>query len=196
MATIDARGKACPIPVILSKKEVDSGNRNFSILVDNDTAVENLKRFGNSNGLELTVSGVAPNFEVVFRDGEEAVCENGCELMEEPYKSWAVFIGKEGIGEGDLELGASLLKMFFYTLAQDQDIPTYILFMNEGAKVPVTNDQVVEQLSALKKLGSEILVCGTCLDYYGIKEELQIGTVSNMYDIASAMKAVDKVITL
>lgn len=196
MTKVDARGKACPIPVILSKKEADRGNRNFSILVDNDTAVENLKRFGSSNGLELTVSGTAPDFEVVFRDAEVAECENGCELMEEDYTSWAVFVGKEGIGEGELELGASLLKMFFYTLAQDKDIPTYILFMNEGAKVLVTNDQIVEQLVALKELGSDILVCGACLDYYGIKDQLQIGTVSNMYDIASAMKSVNKVITL
>jgi selenium metabolism protein YedF len=196
MTKIDARGKACPIPVILSKKEVDSGNRNFSILVDNQTAVENLKRFGNSNGLELSISGTAPDYEVVFQDGEVAACEHGCELMEEEYNSWAVFVGKQGVGDGDLELGASLLKMFFYTLAQDKDIPTYILFMNDGAKVPVTNDQVVEQLIALKELGSDILVCGTCLDYYGIKDQLQIGTVSNMYDIASAMKSVNKVIAL
>jgi selenium metabolism protein YedF len=86
--------------------------------------------------------------------------------------------------------------MFFYTLTQDENIPSYILFMNDGVKATTNNDQVIEQLITLSEMGAVILVCGTCLNYYNITDKLKVGTVSNMYDIVNAMKAVDKVITL
>lgn len=222
---IDARGMACPIPVIKAKKEAERGSIEFLVLVDNKTAVENLKRFGASNGYLTAIESKGQDFEVAFSKAEitgaivaeyggavsaaagagnaggepgtdgstDQAC--GCELIDE-FKTYAVFVGREGIGEGSPELGASLLKMFFYTLAQDSDIPRYILFMNAGVKVPVDNEQVTEHLKALEEMGSEILVCGTCLNYYDIAAGLRIGTVSNMYDIAKAMKSVDKVITL
>ena len=84
----------------------------------------------------------------------------------------------------------------FYTLAESNDAPRYILFMNSGVKLPVENDQVVEHLKALQEKGSEILVCGTCLKFFGIADNLKIGTVSNMYDISERMHLADKVITL
>lgn len=189
---VDARGKACPIPVVMTKKEVDNGSENFIVLVDNKTAVENLKRFGKNSGYQTEITESNSEFEVSFT---KMVDFDNCIIIDND-KKWAVFVGNEGIGEGDLDLGSSLMKMFFYTLNQDKDIPRYILFMNKGVKVATDNDQVVEQLKALQKMGSEILVCGTCLNYYNIADKLKIGTVSNMYDIVSTMKAADKVITL
>ena len=111
-------------------------------------------------------------------------------------KNWALFVGKDFIGDGSEELGTSLMTMFFYTLAESNDAPRYILFMNSGVKLPVENDQVVEHLKALQEKGSEILVCGTCLKFFGIADNLKIGTVSNMYDISERMHLADKVITL
>jgi selenium metabolism protein YedF len=189
---IDARGKACPTPVIMAKKESDSGREQFSVLVDNQTAVENLKRFGSANGYETAVSDKGADFEIEFVKSQ-SLCEAAALQSN---KSWAVFVSREGIGEGDPELGATLLKMFFYTLAQDRNIPQYILFMNNGVKVPANNEQVVEHLQTLKESGAEILVCGTCLNFYGLADQLKVGLVSNMYDIAGAMSTVDKVITL
>ncbi len=111
-------------------------------------------------------------------------------------KNWALFVGKDFIGDGSEELGTSLMTMFFYTLAESNDAPRYILFMNSGVKLPVENDQVVEHLKTLQEKGSEILVCGTCLKFFGIADNLKIGTVSNMYDISERMHLADKVITL
>ncbi len=88
------------------------------------------------------------------------------------------------------------MKMFFYTLTQGEEIPDFVLFMNDGVKVPVANEQAVEHMQALQDRGTRILVCGTCLKYYKLEDSLKVGTVSNMYDIAEAMQAVDKVITL
>jgi sulfur relay (sulfurtransferase) complex TusBCD TusD component (DsrE family) len=64
-------------------------------------------------------------------------------------------------------------------------------------KLPAGEEQqVIDSLMTLLEKGSIILVCGTCLNYYGLTDRLKVGTVSNMYDIMSAMQRADKVITL
>jgi len=200
---IDARGKSCPIPVIMAKKEADQGGRDFTISVDNKTAVENLKRFGNNGGFDtVVVEKSRDDFSVRFLKSSEAEDSAGVVGGEETgvlsgvKSSWAVFIGNEGIGNGDLELGTTLMKMFFFTLTQGSDVPSYVLFMNEGVKVPVGSQQAIEHLKVLAERGTKVLVCGTCLNFYGLSDSLKVGIVSNMYDIAEAMLNVDKVITL
>lgn len=190
---VDALGKACPMPVILAKKEIDAGNTSFVVAVDNEVAVENLKRLAESQNYQANVEQKDGNFHVAFtNDGAAAVVS---EETAAP-ANWALFVGKDFIGDGSVELGTSLMTMFFYTLAESNDAPRYILFMNSGVKLPVENEQVVEHLKALQEKGTEILVCGTCLKFFNIADQLKIGTVSNMYDISEKMHAADKVITL
>lgn len=198
--TIDARGKACPIPVVMAKKEAAAGKEEFSVLVDNITAVENLKRLGASSGFSTVARENGTDFEVKFTKVGEAY--NALAAVPDQTgrtavgHGWAVFIGKEQIGEGDPELGGSLMKMFLYTLTQDDDAPSYILFMNSGVNLPVRDEQVIEHLKVLQEKGAQVLVCGTCLNFYGMADNLKVGLVSNMYDIVDAMKAVNKVITI
>lgn len=203
---IDAKGKACPIPVIMAKKESDKGQAGFTINVDNKTAVENLNRFGNSKGYDVIITEKAEdNIFVRFaKKGEKIVPPYEAKGLEtyndnwERKKNWAVFIGKEGIGQGEPELGSTLMKMYFYTLEQGEsrDVPSYVLFMNHGVKVPVYNQQAIEHLENLEKMGTRILVCGACLNFYNLAEKLRVGTVSNMYDIVEAMQEMDKIVTL
>ena len=202
---VDAKGKNCPIPVIMAKKEIDNGNVNFVVEVDNKIANENLKKLGNSMSFEIKSQEVNGIFKVHFLKGEEdnnesEVCEECNEIIEEikrdKLSKWSIFIGKEIIGSGSEELGKSLMKMYFYTMTESDDLPKAILFMNEGVKIPTLNEQVVEHLKDLEKKGVEILVCGTCLNFYGLEEELKVGKVSNMYEISNYMKAASKVITL
>ena len=190
MNFVDALGKACPMPVILAKKEIDAGNTSFVVAVDNEVAVENLKRLAESQATVETKDG---NFHIAFT-GDGAAAPVSC--ADGKPANWALFVGKDFIGDGSVELGTSLMTMFFYTLAESDDAPRYILFMNSGVKLPVENEQVVEHLKALQEKGSEILVCGTCLKFFNIADDLKIGTVSNMYDISERMHAADKVITL
>ncbi|WP_252232198.1 sulfurtransferase-like selenium metabolism protein YedF [Clostridium sp. ZBS15] len=202
---VDAKGKNCPIPVIMAKKEIDNGNVNFVVEVDNKIANENLKKLGNSMSFEIKSQEVNGIFKVHFFKGERdnnqsEICEECNEIIEEIKKdklgTWSIFIGKEIIGSGSEELGKSLMKMYFYTMTESDDLPKSILFMNEGVKIPSLNEQVVEHLKDLEKKGVEILVCGTCLNFYGLEEELKVGKVSNMYEISNYMKAASKVITL
>ena len=199
---IDATGMACPMPVIMAKKEIEANHDSFIITVDNAIAVENLKKLAVSQSYDAVVSGSGERFEVRFiTDGRE-IPET--EMIVLPDSSatiwgtgkWVVFMGKDYIGEGDYELGSALVKMFFYTLSQADDVPESILFMNSGVKLPTLDEQVVSHLQALEDRGVIILVCGTCLDYYKLKGDLKLGEISNMYDITEKMFAASKVIAL
>ena len=193
---IDARGKACPQPVILAKKELDGGCRDLTVLVDNRAAVENLTRLGNSAGVSVS-SGESEGGFFVRLTGEAKPGELPEITCSTTGNGYAVFIGKEVIGAGDPALGYNLMKMALYTLAQGDSAPAYVLFMNNGVKLPAGEEpQVIESIQALVDKGAKVLVCGTCLNFYGLAERLKVGIVSNMYDILGAMQRADKVISL
>lgn len=104
--------------------------------------------------------------------------------------------GGDVIGEGDPELGHSLIKMFFYTLSEKPDLPSAICFMNNGVRLVTENEQTIEHLKVLEAKGVKLIVCGTCLNFYGLTDMLQCGTIGNMYDIVETMTKAGKVITV
>ncbi|MVX63784.1 sulfurtransferase-like selenium metabolism protein YedF [Clostridium chromiireducens] len=204
---IDAKGKECPMPVIMAKKEIDSGNNSFVVEVDNNIAVQNLKKLANSQGFVVSIEEENNLFKVYFskhldklnKEEKAEVSNETSDKLEEnktEIGNWSVFIGKEIIGAGNEELGKSLIKMYLYTISESDDLPKSILFMNDGVKVPTLNHQAVEHLRDLETKGVEILVCGACLNFYGLEEKLRVGKISNMYDITKCMKEASKVITL
>lgn len=194
---IDAKGKACPTPVIMAKKAISAGESSFTVLVDNTTAVENLKRLAANQGFDAAAAEAEGVFSVAFTRTGCAACEEAVNSpLPAPGGDWAVFVGRDIIGDGDRELGTNLMRMFFYTLSQGEDKPGAVLFMNAGVKLPTLDEQVAEHLKALSAVGVEILVCGTCLNFYGLTDQLQVGTVSNMYDIVTRMQKAGKVVSL
>lgn len=197
MKIIDAKNKNCPIPVIMAKKEMDLGEKVIVIEVDNEIAVKNLEKLANSQGFEVSVNEGKGIYKVILNSSSKSCEEIICSIEEgNKLGDWAVFIGKEIIGMGNEELGKNLMKMFFYTLNESNDIPKYLLFMNDGVKVPTLNEQAIEHLRELQNKGVEILVCGACLNFYSLEDKLNVGRISNMYEIISAMQEVSKVITL
>lgn len=194
---IDAKGKACPMPVIMAKEAITAGEESFTVLVDNTTAVGNLQRLAGNQGYDAAVTEDNGVYSLSFTKNGQAPCEAPAAAPAAPAGAgYAVFVGRDIIGSGDRELGTNLMRMFFYTLAQSDDLPRSILFMNAGVKLPAGDEQVVEHLKVLMEKGVEVLVCGTCLNFYGIADRLGAGAVSNMYDILSQMQAASKVITL
>lgn len=218
---LDCRGMACPKPLVMTKKEIESGHCKVSVCVDNETAVKNLTRLAEKSHLNLEVTLSEEGWIMQFspRDNESGLVgdagdqgavleqENQTALLDSvgqtctPYGcGWSVFIGKDYIGDGSQELGYNLMKMALYTLSESDDVPASILFMNAGVTLVAGNKeerrQIVENLQTLQNKGTEILVCGTCLNYYGLDGQLLIGEVSNMYDILERMKEAAKVITL
>ncbi len=200
---IDARGKPCPMPVLLAKEALDRGDGAVEVLVDNAVAVENLKRLGSSRQLSVSVEAGEGAWTVRFAAGEgaapaprpaqaapgSACTPAGC--------GTAVFITRETLGGGDDALGANLMKMFLYTLSQEDAPPAALIFMNGGVRWPTGRDEdAVESIRQLQERGTEVLVCGTCLGFYGLTDAVRVGTVSNMYDILERLQGAAKVITL
>ena len=189
---IDAGGKQCPIPVIMAKKQLEAGEQDVEIIVDGQTQIDNLTRLGDALGRPATSEPCGDKFLVKFANGETKV---GATVAEAD--TYAVFFNKDSIGTNESELGKNLAKMAIFTLSESDRIPAYVLFMNEGVKlVTGVEPQIVENLNTLIEKGSKVLVCGTCLNFYGLKDEIKVGTVSNMYDILGAMQEVSKVIKL
>ena len=189
---IDASGKQCPIPVIMAKKEREAGAQDVEIVVDGQTQVDNLARLGDALGRAAESEAFGDKFLVKFANGETKVGTNVSVA-----DTYAVFFNTNAIGTNNSELGGNLAKMAIFTLSESDRVPSYVLFMNEGVKlVTGVEPQIVENLNTLIEKGTKVLVCGTCLNFYGLKDELKVGTVSNMYDILGAMQEVSKVIKL
>ncbi len=107
-----------------------------------------------------------------------------------------IFIASSELGRGNSELGTTLMKSFMFTLVESKDLPDSMLFVNSGVHLTCENSPVLEHLINLQRQGVEILSCGTCLDYYKIKERLAVGQVTNMYAIYEKMSLANKVISL
>lgn len=199
MIKLNAVGKACPIPVIMAKKEIDNKVEEFVIVVDNQIAVENLKKLASTTGYQIDYKKHKDTFIVGFSYEcvecnlmlEEVMKENTIDTVNQ-----MIFVGKEYLGEGDLELGKNLIRMFFYSLTESKDIPKHIVFINGGVKLPTLDNQIIEHLKYLADKGSTILSCGACLNYYKLTDELQVGEVTNMYTIVELMQKADKVISI
>lgn len=195
---IDARGLLCPKPVILAKKELDAGETELTVLVDNEIAVQNLTRLASANQREIQSSEKDGIYTVrITGEGKRAESVMPADIQCAPGTGYVVFIGKDHVGEGDQTLGYNLMKMFLYTLSESEDVPTNVLFMNGGVKLPAGGEQqVIDSINALIKKGVEVLVCGTCLNFYNLADQLAAGKVSNMYEILSRMQGAGKVITV
>lgn len=106
------------------------------------------------------------------------------------------FITSDRIGSQDPELGARLMNTFFLKLVQAVRLPSRILLMERGVQLLLPESPCLDAIKALEGKGVEMLACQTCLEYYGMKEKMGAGTVSNMPDIIEAMHTAKKVIHL
>lgn len=194
---VDARGLPCPQPVIRTRKALQLGCQVLAI-VDNETAQKNVTRMAEKAGATVEVErrddgiylSIAPGGEAqprTERIGEVASSGGGIVLV----------VPGEQMGRGDdAELGGVLVRAFFHTLGEVDPMPATIIFFNSGVRLVVSGSPVVEDLQALAEDAVEILACGTCLDYYGLKEKVAVGTVSNMYTIAETMLRAGRLVYL
>lgn len=107
-----------------------------------------------------------------------------------------VVISSNCMGDGDERLGQTLLKGYIYALSklETEHLPGAIVMYNTGAYLPLADSESLEDLKELEARGVKIQTCGTCLDFYGQKEKLAVGSVTNMYTIAEEMATADKII--
>ena len=201
MVELDGFGKPCPMPLVMVKKEIDAGNTDIAIKVDNDTAVKNITRLAKKKGLGFSVEEIDGGFLITMGgeldpDAALPATAAACNIAGGAC-GYSVFIGKDHVGEGDPQLGYNLMKMAIFTLNQAEVAPMNLLFMNSGVKLLCgEEEQIIESVKEMMEKGTAVLVCGTCLNFYGIADDLKIGEVSNMYDILERMHESAKVITL
>lgn len=193
---IDARGLACPQPVIATKKALEAITDGMvTILLDNLISKENVVKFATAHGCGVSVINQDGGFLVKISKG--APTPEQATILKVVGSGETVYvITQDTLGNGKVELGTVLMKGFIYTLLEVKPMPKAILFMNGGILLTVEGSPVLENLQKLEQAGVEILSCGTCLDYFEVKDKLAIGGITNMYTIVEMMAAASKAITL
>ncbi len=202
MITVNAMGDACPIPVVKTKKAMESLKAGDVVetYVDNEIAVENLTKMAKQTGCAVTSQKLEEGkYSVQITVAEAANTKAAPETMEncspEPASNKVVVIRSSVMGEGDPELGKVLIKGFIYALSQQEDLPKTMLFYNGGAHLTCEGSASLDDLKELEQRGVRILTCGTCLNFYGLSEKLKVGEVTNMYEIAETMSKASLIVS-
>lgn len=194
---IDARGLACPKPVIETKKALEGLNEgNIITVVDNVIARDNVSKLAKSLMLDYTVTEADGNFEISIFKGEYAAQAEDMLQKRPDLANTVILVGSDVMGTGDDVLGAILMKGYFYTLTEYEPFPKAILFVNSGVRLTIEGSPVLEYLNKLMENGTEILSCGTCLDFYHLKELLAVGGITNMYTIVETMQEANNTIRI
>ena len=195
---LDARGMACPLPVVNAKKAAEGLHPGDTLIVrvDNEIAVQNLQRFAQHMGFTAAGEKVSDSeFTVTMVIGGEAKAEPeiACNL-DTRKKGMLVVLSGNTMGSGDEKLGKALMKAFVFALTKQDVLPETILCYNTGAYLTTDGADTLEDLKLLESEGVTILTCGTCLDFYGLKEKLAVGGVTNMYDIVERMESAQTIV--
>jgi len=211
---IDARGLACPQPVVLAKKAIEENpGAAVAVVVDGEAARENVLRFaayagraaksvpGGSGATVVEISAAEPAASAAAADPGTGAAPGGTPVLAQaiaaprgapaggsaPQAPETIFIAADRLGQGDDELGRLLMKGFLYALAEGERLPRRIILMNSGVSLAAEGSASLANLRRIEARGVEILACGTCLDFFALKASLGAGRVSNMYEIAALL---------
>ncbi len=195
MREVDARGYPCPQPVLMTKKVVDEGEEEVLVWVDNRGSAENVARFGEKSGYEVKIEEEGGDFKVWLKRGggvkteapaqvAEITCETGSWKL---LKEKTLFISTDSLGRGSEELGRILIKALLNTLAENQVLPEKIVLINSGVKLACEDSDVLDALKKISQKGVELLVCGTCLNFFELTDKIKVGRVSNAYEILNIL---------
>lgn len=193
MKTVDARKQACPKPVIMTKKALEENIDNINVIVDNKIAKSNVIKLCTRLGYDTNVKEKDDSIYInITRTGKEEETRN--EYVEKSNIGYV--FGSNILGKGSEELGKILVKGFVYTLTETKPYPSFLIFLNSGIELTTKGSECIEDLKVLEKNGVKILSCGTCLDFFNLKDKLLVGEISNMYDIVETMSQVGNTIML
>lgn len=221
--TLDLRGLTCPEPVLRTKKLIDDQSLScIEILVDSEVNVQNLTRLGNSQ--KLTVHSEANNehFKVVLQRSSTTAKEDSSAVHSHELTTYQhsnsstgnsqtlvssgtiILISRNSFGASDhnsekvsedQDFSANLLNLFLQTLLQSGHEPRAILMVNSGVKLMDPDGPYIKVLNELREKGIEVLACGLCLDYYGLKSKVEIEQVTNMFAICEYLFSAGRIIS-
>jgi len=199
MKTLDTKGLRCPQPLIMLKEALLGLKEGEEIKVetDNETSLKNLVTYLNDQGVspEVTTAGdvhtlLAKKPEKDLQGTNPATyCTTGGS------SDYVVCIKGELMGEGDPELGRLLMETFVDNLKLQEQLPTHVVLYNGGVKLAMKQSPVCSSLNELEDLGTRIMLCGTCIDHYGLQYEIAVGMISNMVVITETLASAGHVVT-
>ncbi len=208
--SIDAKGLACPQPVIMCRKALAEGGLDeIEVIVDNEAARQNVIRFlkfcgasepvvASRGTVHAITTGVSESMVQKARGGEPApACEDDeAPATAERLSGKTLFFSADQIGRGDEALGKVLIRGMLYALSELEKPPAVMVFMNSGVRLAAEREDTIELLKKMEARGSRVLVCGTCLDYFRLTEGLRAGRVSNLYEITEMFLTPAEVVTV
>jgi selenium metabolism protein YedF len=198
MQKIDARGLACPAPVLQTKAVLQEESPGVvKVVVDNAASQQNVQRFLESQGYQTKLEQVGGDY-IVTGNCDSPAREQAPVVEDDHSGSQKILVmcATDRLGFGDDVLGAKLMVNFLRTLKEMGDELWGLVFVNNGVKLTIEGSEVLDDLLAYEGQGLRILVCGTCLDHFNLLERKRVGETTNMLDIVTAMQLADKVISL
>jgi selenium metabolism protein YedF len=199
MKEVDARGLACPAPVLQTKSALQENDPDaVTVVVDNPAAQQNVQRFLESQGYQTALEQNTDDYRVIGTcdPASGAQAQIPVEQPSGDLKKILVMCATDRIGFGDDELGLKLMINFVRTLKEMGDELWRLVFVNNGVKLTIDGSQVLQDLEEYENEGLKILVCGTCLDHFNLLNQKKVGETTNMLDIVTAMQLADKVISI
>lgn len=192
MHIVDGKGLLCPQPLILTRKALKNclPGETLRVECDNRTAFQNILTFLSDQGLSPTGTEEGQLYVVEVVNQPGMISPEGGIPTPEPTcgsTAYVVSVSSDRMGDGDPQLGAILMKGFLNALTEQPVLPTHLVFYNSGVKLTTLASGVLSSLKALEESGTEIMVCGTCVDFYDLKGQLGAGKISNMYTITETM---------
>jgi len=198
MKEIDARGLACPAPVLMTKAAVENEKADvLKIIVDNRASKENVSLFLESRQFEISVEEKDGNFHITGKGkGIETILESEGKTGEKEGKKILIVIPTDRMGFGDDDLGKKLMLSFVKTLKEMGSDLWRLVFVNNGVKLCIQGSPALDDLKELVQKGVSILVCGTCLTHFRLLEQKAVGETTNMLDIVTSMQVADQVVNI
>ncbi len=201
---IDLRGLTCPEPVLRTKKLLDDKSIiKVEALVESEVNVKNLARLARSQRVSMSCSNEGDFYRVVLTRAEteplnaleELAIREAQKETNKQRVGTIVFISKDTLGEGDRDFSVSLLNVFLQTMFDAGHRPRAILMANSGVKLMDPGGSTLPVLSNFAEAGCEVLACGLCVEFYGLKGKVPADQITNMFSICEYLMNADRVIT-
>lgn len=190
---IDARGLKCPEPAIRTGRALKDHD-SITVIVDDEAAVQNISRGVIKRGCEVQIERKDRDIYLHINKGEETMEDSGEFPIYCGPGDTVVLFASDRIGRGDDELGGILARAILYSFTEVEPKPHTVIFMNSGVKLVVEGSEVLDDIEKLTRAGVQIIACGTCLDFFGLKDKIKVGEISNAYTISETLLEAGKVV--
>ena len=198
MKKLNAIGLKCPQPLIMLKEalvDMDTGEE-IRVRTDSDTSLKNLVTYLKDQGVDPKVTTEGKVHSLVAKKPEKEVTASNpaAYCSSDGNSDYVICIKSELMGEGDPELGRLLMETFVNNLKLQEQLPSHVILYNGGVKLAMKQSSVSGSLCELEELGTRVMLCGTCVDYYGLQYEIAVGMISNMVVITETLASAGHVV--